>query len=307
MTDQPIRPGKRVSMFDEIASNKRKSIMLMLLMAAVLMALVLAISYAFAPEYATIILLFAGIFVIVNTLVSYKYGGRIALASVGAYPADEKKHIYLINTVEGLAIAAGIPKPKCYIIPSKELNAFACGKDPEHASIAVTEGLMQATNRQELEGVVAHEMSHIRNYDIRFATLISVLVGMAAIISYMFLRSMLFTGGGRGRGRGGGGHALILIIAIILAIVAPLVVRLVQLAVSRKREYLADASGAQLTRYPDGLASALEKIAKYNRGEMKVSEAVSHMFFSDPTHSALDAVWSTHPPIQERIKKLRAM
>ncbi len=304
MADERMEPRKHVSMFDEIAANKRKSVILMICVAAVLVALVYVISLVFAPGYATVLLLFAGIFVIIDALVSYEYGGRIALASVGAYPADEKKHIYLINTVEGLAIAAGIPKPKCYVIPSKELNAFACGKDPEHASIAVTEGLMQVTNRQELEGVIAHEMSHIRNYDIRFATLISVLVGMAAIISYMFLRSMLFSGGRGSRGRGGG---IMLIIAIILAIVAPLVVRMVQLAVSRKREYLADASGAQLTRYPEGLASALEKIAKYNRGEMKVSEAVSHMFFSDPTHSALDAVWSTHPPIGERIKKLRSM
>lgn len=295
---------KRLSLFDEIAKNKRKSILLMLLVALVLGALVYLISFLFAPEFALVILLFAGIFIIVDALVSYNYGDKIVLKSVGAYPADPVKHVYLINTVEGLAIAAGNPAPKCYVIPSRELNAFACGKDPEHASIAVTEGLLKVMNRQELEGVIAHEMSHIRNYDIRFATLVSVLVGMAAIISYMFLRATIFTGGGR-RGRDGGG--LIILVAIILAIIAPIVVRLVQLAVSRKREFLADASGAQLTRYPEGLASALEKIMKYNRGEIQVSEAISHMFISDPTHSALDAVFSTHPPIEERIRRLRAM
>lgn len=228
---------------------------------------------------------------------------------MGAYPAEGPQYTYLNDTVEGLAIAAGIPKPKVYVMPSEELNAFATGKDPTNASIAVTTGLMQVLDRQELEGVIAHEMSHIRNRDVQFMTLVAVLVGLIGILSHMVLRGYWWGGRSdrRERGRGGNIGVLIVVIGFIMAIFAPIVTRLVQLAVSRRREYLADASGAELTRYPDGLADALEKIMKTNRGTMKVSEVVSHLFISDPTHTALDAIYSTHPPIEERIKRLREM
>jgi heat shock protein HtpX len=210
--------------------------------------------------------------------------------------------------VEGLSIAAGIPKPKVYVVPSDEVNAFATGKDPENASVAVTTGLMRTLDRQELEGVVAHEISHIRNRDIQFMTLVAVLVGLVGILSHMILRSYWW-GGRRGRRDRDRGNIGLIIVAVgfVLAIFAPIVTRLVQLAVSRRREYMADASGAELTRYPDGLADALEKISKHNRGDMKVSEAVSHLFIADPNRSALDALYATHPPIEERIKRLREM
>jgi heat shock protein HtpX len=169
---------------------------------------------------------------------------------------------------------------------------------------------MRSLNRQELEGVVAHEMSHIRNKDVQFMTLVAVLVGLAAILSHIILRGLWFGGGrrrDRDRGRGGGIEVILLLVGVVLAIIAPVVTRLVQLAVSRKREFLADASGAELTRYPEGLASALEKIGRLNKGNMNVSEAVSHIFIADPVHSALDSLYATHPPIEERIKRLRAM
>ncbi|MFH1229099.1 MAG: M48 family metallopeptidase [Candidatus Aenigmatarchaeota archaeon] len=260
------------------------------------------------PEAAAIMLFFAGVFILVDIFVSYNYGDKIVLKSVNAKPADEVKNRHLIDTVEGLAIAAGIPKPNIYITESKEINAFACGKDPKHASICVTTGLLENLKRDEIEGVIGHEMSHIRNYDIRFATLIAVLVGLAAIVSSMFLRSFRYGNfGGNDNKKSGAIIIVMLVIAVILAIIAPIVTRIVQAAVSRKREYLADASGAELTRYPEGLASALEKIKNVNEGKMKVSEAVSHLFISDPNKSALDSLFATHPPIDKRIKLLREM
>jgi len=248
--------------------------------------------------------------VFIYTWSSYQYGDQVVLSSTGARPADGREYQYLRDTVEGLSIAAGVPVPKIYVMDSDELNAFATGKDPEHASIAVTTGLMRNLNRQELEGVIAHEMSHIRNRDVEFMTLVAVLVGLAAILSHIILRGLWFGGArrkDRDRGRGGGIEVILLLVGVVLAIIAPIVTRLVQVAVSRKREFLADASGAELTRYPEGLASALEKIGRLNKGNMNVSEAVSHIFIADPVHSALDSLYATHPPIEERIKRLREM
>jgi len=300
---------QRRSFHDEQSRNRRDSILLAVVVSAVLFALIVSISYMWAPDTVYVMVPIALIFVFIYTWSSYQYGDRVVLSSTGAVPAEGPQYIYLNDTVEGLSIAAGIPKPKVYVVPSDEINAFATGKDPENASVAVTTGLMRALNRQELEGVVAHEISHIRNRDIQFMTLVAVLVGLVGILSHMILRSYRL-GGGRGRrDRDRGGNIQILIIAVgfVLAIFAPIVTRLVQLAVSRRREYMADASGAELTRYPDGLADALEKISKHNRGDMKVSEAVSHLFIADPNRSALDALYATHPPIEERIKRLREM
>ncbi|MCB2172259.1 M48 family metallopeptidase, partial [archaeon] len=193
-------------------------------------------------------------------------------------------------------------------MPSRELNAYATGKDPEHASIAVTQGMLDTLDRQEIEGVLAHEISHIKNRDVQFMTLVAVLVGLAGILSNMILRSYWWGGRRSKRDRDSGQLGLIIIVVgFLLAIFAPIASRLVQLAVSRRREYLADASAAELTRYPDGLADALEKIGKLNSGKMKVSESVSHLFISDPNRTALDAIYSTHPPIEERVKRLREM
>jgi len=294
-----------------MSRNKRDSLLLAVIVSVVLFALIVTIGYMWDPTSVYVMVPIAVIVVFIYTWSSYQYGDRVVLSSVGAYPAEGPQFTYLNDTVEGLAIAAGIPPPKVYIMPSDELNAFATGKDPEHASVAVTTGLMRTLDRQELEGVIAHEMSHIRNRDVQFMTLVAVLVGLVGILSHMIIRSYRWGGGGRSdrrdRGKGGDIRLLILVVGFVLAIFAPIVTRLVQLAVSRRREYLADASGAELTRYPDGLADALEKIKNNNKGTMKVSESVSHLFISDPVHSALDAIYSTHPPIEERVKRLREM
>ena len=299
---------QRRSFHDEQSRNKRDSILLAVIVSIVLFALIVSISYMWAPDAVYVMVPIALIFVFIYTWSSYQYGDRVVLSSTGAVPAEGPQYIYLNDTVEGLSIAAGIPKPKVYVVPSDEINAFATGKDPENASVAVTTGLMRALDRQELEGVVAHEISHIRNKDIQFMTLVAVLVGLVGILSHMILRSYWY-GGRRGRRDRDRGNIGLIIVAVgfVLAIFAPIVTRLVQLAVSRRREYMADASGAELTRYPDGLADALEKISKHNRGDMKVSEAVSHLFIADPNRSALDALYATHPPIEERIKRLREM
>ena len=297
------------SLRDEMSRNRRDSLILAVVVSLVLFALIVSVSYMWDPTSVYVMVPVAVIIVFIYTWGGYQYGDKVVLSSVGAQPAEGPQFTYLNDTVEGLAIAAGIPKPDVYVVPSEELNAFATGKNPEHASIGVTAGLMRSLDRQELEGVIAHEMSHIRNRDVQFMTLVAVLVGLIGIISHMILRSYRYGGGGdrRGRGRGGDARMLIVLVGFVLAIFAPILSRIVQMAVSRRREFLADASGAELTRYPDGLADALEKIGKVNRGDMKVSESVSHIFISDPTHSALDSLYSTHPPIEERVKRLREM
>lgn len=300
----------RLSFYDEIARNKRSSILLAMLVAIILFFLVYVIVYLLAPELIIISLPLSLILIFIYVYGSYMYGDSVVLASVNARPAEGREYQYLRDTVEGLSIAAGIPTPKVYIIDSDEMNAFATGRDPKHASIAVTTGLMRELNRLELEGVIGHEISHIRNRDILFMTLVAVLVGLAAILSHIILRSFRYGGLRRRRGereRAGGIEAIIIVVGLLLAVIAPIVTRLVQFAISRRREYLADASSAELTRYPEGLASALEKIMKKNRGRMEVSEAVSHLFFVDPNRSPLDSLYATHPPIEERIRRLRAM
>ena len=291
---------------DEISNNKRSSLLLAIVVSLILFFLIYFIIFFLVPELVLIAVPLSVISIFIYTYSSYRFGDSVVLSSTNAKPADGREYQYLRDTVEGLSIASGIPPPKVYIIESGDLNAFATGRNPENASIVVTTGLVQSLNRQELEGVIAHEISHIKNRDILFMTLVAVLVGLAAIVSHLILRSFWF-GARRNRRDKGGATLLLIIVGIILAIFAPIVVRLVQFAISRKREYLADASGVDVTRYPEGLASALEKIASKNRGRMKVSEAVSHLFFVDPKRSSLDSLFATHPPIKERIKRLRAM
>lgn len=298
------------SFYDEIAKNRRNSILLASILIIFVVILSSTLAYMYAPEYIIIVLPISLIFMAIYTYSSYMYGDQVVLSSTGAKPAEENKYFYLRDSVEGLCIAAGLPKPKVYVIESSEMNAFATGRDPEHASVTVTTGLMEALNRQELEGVLAHELSHIRNRDVTFMTLVAVAVGLIAILSDMILRSFrygAFTGNRKKRDKSSGITMFILAVGFFLAIFAPILTRLVQFAVSRKREYLADASGVELTRYSEGLAAALEKIKNNNKGNMKVSEAVSHLFFVDPNKSALDALYATHPPIDERIKRLRQM
>jgi len=299
---------ERRSFHDEQARNKRDSILLAIVVSVVLLVLIVSISYMFAPSSVAFMVPLGIMFTGIYTWSSYQYGDKVVLMSTNAQPAEGNRYIYLNDTVEGLAIAAGIPKPDVYVMPSNELNAYATGKDPEHSSIAVTQGLIDTLDRQELEGVIAHEISHIRNRDVQFMTLVAVLVGIAGILSHMILRSYWYGGRSRKSDKNSGNLGIVIVaVGFLLAIFAPILSRLVQMAVSRSREYLADASAAEMTRYPDGLADALEKLAKYNRGGMKVSESVSHLFISDPNKTALDALYSTHPPIEERIKRLREM
>ena len=304
--EQGMQPELRTDFYKEIAKNKRNSWLLVMLVVLILFAMV----YVFSRIYGIGFLAIGGILIIVYSLSTYLWGDKVVLAYTGARPVNDAnaKELQFKNMVENLAFAARLPKaPTAYIIENEEMNAFATGRNPEHASIAITTGLLTKLNRDEVEGVVAHEISHVANYDVRFATIVAVMVGLIAILSDMFLR-MNFFGGGRDRGgKAGGAMALLWIAGILLAILAPFIVRMVQSAVSRKREFLADASGAYITRYPEGLASALEKIKNNNKGNMKVSEAVSHLFFTDPVRSPLDSMFATHPPIEERIKLLRAM
>jgi heat shock protein HtpX len=300
---------QRRTFYEEQKRNRRDSILLAIVVSLVLFSLVYSFAYIFAPKDLFFVLPLSAILIVVYTWGSYQYGDQIVIAATGARPAEGNEFIYLNNLAEGLSIAAGIPMPKVYVMESPEINAFATGKNPQHSSIAVTTGALQKLNRAEIEGVVAHELSHIRNKDIQFMTFVAVLVGLVSILSSI-IRRWSWTGGSRRRGRDRGGsgfEAAIMVLGLILAIIAPIAVALVQYAISRRREYMADASGAELTRYPDGLASALEKIKNFNQGKMKVDEAVSPLFISDPNHSALDNLFATHPPLEDRIQRLRQM
>jgi heat shock protein HtpX len=303
----------RRTFWDEQRRNRRDSLLLAILVSLFLFAIIYAFALIFAPDALILVLPFSVIIIVIYTWSSYQYGDRVVLASTHARPAEGPEFTYLNNITEGLAIAAGIPPPKVYVIDNPDINAFSTGKDPKHASIAVNTGAISQLNREELEGVVAHEMSHVRNRDVEFMTYIVVLVGLVSILSHVILQWAWFAGAtqsrGRGRNRdsGGGIQIVILVVGLILAILAPIATTLIEFAVSRRREFLADAGGAELTRNPEGLASALEKIKNINQGRMKVDQAVSPLFIADPNKSGLNNLFATHPPLDERIKRLRAM
>jgi heat shock protein HtpX len=229
--------------------------------------------------------------------IGYYNSGNIAIASVGAKPASRERNKQFYNLIEGLAIASGLPMPKLFVMESPQINAFASGRNPENAVVCVTTGALEKLDKKELEGVLAHELSHVANYDIRYITLATVMVGMIAIISEIFLRSLWFRNDNENK------NVVFIFLGILMAILAPIVVQLVQLAISRKREYAADASGIKFTRYPQGLIGALKKIQKENYPEKKVSKAIAPLFFSNP----LKNIASTHPPLEERIKVLEKM
>jgi heat shock protein HtpX len=293
-------------MFSEVSRNKRNSILLIGIFLALIVGLGFGLGAIWGNFYFGGIL--AAIIAVIYTLIMFNTGDQTILSISKAKRVKKNEYPHLFHTVEGLTIAAGLPKtPKTYVIEDSALNAFATGKDPEHASIAVTTGLLNKLNRQELEGVIAHEMSHIKNYDIRLMMLAAVLVGIVVLLSDLILRSLWFSGG-RGRDRGNAGLILI-IIGLVLAILAPIAVHLVKLSISRKREYAADANGAILTRYPEGLASALEKI-QHDPDPLVdgANRATAHLFISTPFKGKKkSAWWSTHPPISSRIKRLREM
>lgn len=241
---------------------------------------------------------------------SYWFSDKIVIRLTGARPVTREENPELWNIVENLSITAGLPMPKVYMVDDPAPNAFATGRNKEHAVIAVTSGIMKILNRTELEGVIAHELSHVGNRDMLVSTVAVVLVGFVSIISDIFVRSSFFGfGGGRSRDREGGGNIL-MVIGIIFAILSPIIAMLLQLAISRKREFLADASGALLTRYPEGLASALQKISGYKAPMQKVHTATSHLFIANPLGSSesktnfIAKMFSTHPPMEERVKAL---
>ena len=255
-----------------------------------------------------IILYVAVVFALVMNVVSYWYSDKIAIALAGAKPADENEYRELHRLVENLSITAGLPKPKVYVINDNAPNAFATGRNPEHAVVAVTAGLLQILEKTELEGVISHELSHIGNRDILVSTVAVVLAGFIAILSNFFLRFSFH--GGRGSGRGGGqARAILMLVGVTLAILAPIAATLMQLAISRKREFLADASGALLTRYPEGLARALEKISVHSSPLARANTATAHLFIANPfgvkPRGFVTNLFQTHPPIEERIKALR--
>ena len=256
------------------------------------------------------ILWVAVIFALVMNISAYWFSDKVALASSGAKEADPVQYLELPRIRENLAITAGLRKPRLYIIEDNAPNAFAAGRDPKHAVVAVTTGLLAQLDRSELEGVLAHELSHVGNRDILVMTVAVVLAGLITVVVDMFLRVSLFGGGGS-RDRGGG-NAVLAIVAIVALVLAPIAAQLIQVAISRKREFLADASGALLTRYPDALASALQKISSYQAPMRKASHATAHLFISNPfgTHEAgkfIAKIFSTHPPVTERIAALKGM
>jgi heat shock protein HtpX len=301
--------------YEQIASNRRKSVVL------VLGAIVLlgAVGYAIGliTQQGPAWLIFGLALAVALSAGSYFYGDRIVLASTRARQVTPEQEPRLHNIVDGLAIAAGIPKPRVYVVPEQAPNAYATGRDPEHSSIAVTQGLLDAMNRVELEGVVAHEMSHILDRDMLVGTIVATLVGAVVLISEFFMRAMWWggVGGRRGNDRGGGpAEAILFAVGFVLIILAPIFGQIVRFAMSRQREYLADAQGAMLTRYPPGLAAALKKIAAASSIPMRsANNATAHLWLNQPSRiqgermGSLERLFSTHPPIEDRIRRLEEM
>ncbi len=297
-------------MFEEVQSNKLKSLLLLSLFILIIGGLGATAGLIYGNMYFGLAL--AAVFATLYSLLGFFSGDRMILSVSGARPVTKKENPYLYHTIEGLSVAAGMPVPNAYVIEDSALNAFATGRDPSHASITVTSGLLEKMNRQELEGVVAHEMSHVKNYDVRLMMLVVVLVGITVLLSDFLLRTFLW--GGKHRDRGGKSgqlQAIFIVAGLALAVLAPLIGEAIKLAISRKREYAADANAAVLTRYPPGLASALKKIAKDPDPLVdRANKATAHLFISTPfrkTKGFVTGLFSTHPPIEERIKRLEAM
>jgi heat shock protein HtpX len=303
--------------YGQISANRRNSFLLGFLVVAILAVLGLAVGYAWtgSVEGSVGVTIFAIVLGLVVALASYYSGDQLILKASGARPVDAQSAPQLMNVVQELAIAASVPMPKVYVIDDSAPNAFATGRDPAHASVAITSGLLQKLDREELQGVIGHELSHVRNFDIRFSLLVGVLVGSVALLADFFLRATFWGGVGRrssgdGDSRGGGLQAVVYLVAILLAILAPIAARLVQLAVSRQREYLADASSVELTRNPQGLERALAIIATDKEVLEVANRATQHLYFTNPIKKFEDrrsGLFSTHPPIVDRINRLRQL
>lgn len=293
------------TLYTQQSSNIRKTFLLMGFF------LIMVVLIGYVASYFTgnsNLLYIAFFFALIMNIGSYWFSDKLVLSMTGASPITKEQAPELWNIVENLSITAGLPMPKVYIMNDPSPNAFATGRDPEHAVVAVTTGLLQILDKSELEGVIAHELSHIGNRDILVMTVAVVLAGFVAMLADLLMRSMMFGGGNRDR------HPAFLIFGIIGIILAPIAAQLIQLAISRKREYLADASGALLTRYPEGLASALEKISTYARPMNRASHATAHLFINDPfaeekagVGTKIMGLFQTHPPARDRIRILREM
>ncbi|MEN8615236.1 M48 family metallopeptidase [Dehalogenimonas sp. THU2] len=301
-------------MWEQINANRTRSIFLVIGMGALLVAVGYGIGvYFFDSPYAGVAV--AAVVWIIMTLVGYFQGDSILLATAGAKKIEKKDHPRLFNVVEEMTIACGLPKmPDVYIIDDPALNAFATGRDPAHAAVAITSGLLQKLNRDELQGVIAHEIAHVKNRDVLLMSLAAVLLGTIVILSYYFSRMLFFSGGSGSRrssdSGGGSGGAIIAIVGLIFIILAPIFAQLIYFAISRRREYLADASAALYTRYPEGLASALEKLGASTNQVKAANQATAPMYTINPFRQdgrkAADLT-STHPPISERVRILRKM
>ncbi len=293
--------------FDEVRKNKSRSVILI----SVFIILIGFLGGFIGFIYDNILfgMIIAIIFSLIYSIIAYRQGGNMILRLTGARPVTKQEYPHLYHSIEAIAVAAGIKPPKAYVIEDDAMNAFATGKDPDNAAITVTTGLLKVLNRQELEGVVAHEMAHIKNYDIRFMMLTTVLIGIVSLLSHFIFRVFLF-GGGSNR-KDGRVTLILLAIGIVLVILTPIFSQIIKLAISRKREYMADATAAVLTRYPPGLASALEKISGDGRKLKSANSSNAHLFISSPYHkkkkSFFKNLFATHPPIEDRINRLNQM
>lgn len=299
-----------MNIYSAISANKYKTWVIMLLFVLIITTAVYVFSKAlgYGIGFAGIALIFAGI----TSIGSYYYSDKIVLATSGAKEIKKSDNPELFRIVENLCIGDGLPTPRIYIINDSSPNAFATGRDPKHAIVCVTSGILQILDKTELEGVIAHELSHVRNYDIRLMGIVAILVGFIALLANIFMNQLWFGGFRDDRDRNNNLGAIFLLIGIVFAILSPIIATLIQLAVSRKREFLADASGALLTRYPEGLASALEKLAKDPHTLKTANNATAHLFIVNPfkgksTKQMFSSLFDTHPPIEERIKILRSM
>lgn len=299
-----------MSIYSQILSNKQKTFFIFALFIILISGFFYIIGLYYGDANTYLVLGLAISFC--TSIFSYFFSDRIVLFSVGAVPAEKEKYFDFYTAGENMAIAAGIPCPKLYVIPDPAPNAFATGRDPKHAIVCATEGLLSMMDRAELEGVIAHELSHIKNYDMLVMTVVTVLVGTVSLVANWIVRSMWWGGGRRDNNERENRNPLMFVLLLVALIIAPLTATLIQLAISRKREYLADADGALLTRRPMGLASALEKIANYPGTMRTATTATAHLFICNPFKKNKRGDWlvslfSTHPPIEDRIRLLREM
>ncbi|HSW87764.1 MAG TPA: M48 family metalloprotease [Candidatus Saccharimonadales bacterium] len=300
-----------MKIYQQIAANKWKTVLIMVLFIIFIttLAFVFQKALGYGLGFTGLMLVISGIF----SFGSYYFSDQLVLATAGAKPMQKKDNPELYRIVENLCIGDGLPMPRIYIMNETSPNAFATGRDPKHAVVCVTSGLLQKMDKSELEGVIAHELSHVKNFDTRLMGIVAILVGFIAIIADMFMRSMWFGGmKNRDNDRDNNSQYIFILIGIIFAILSPIIATIIQLAISRKREYLADASGALLTRYPEGLASALAKIANDPTTVRGATNATAHLFIANPFKGKDAKTWfsslfDTHPPIEDRIKILRSM